>query len=276
MGLIDRNKSIVAIKGAGEMATGVAVRLKKAGFLRIFMMDIDSPRAVRRTVSFSEAIYESKSVVEGIEAVLAADIKGMHNAWAKGQVAVLVDPGWALMARVSPRVVIDAILAKKNLGTTLSDGTLVIALGPGFKAGVDVHLVIETMRGHDLGRVLDRGAALANTGIPGIIDGHSIDRVLRSPVTGIFQTHHNITDKITAEEVVGRVEGQDIVAQIDGVIRGLVRNGIEVHKGMKIGDIDPRGQVNYCYSVSEKSRAIGGAVLEAIWGSFSFAGEKGV
>ncbi len=269
MRLIDRNKSIIAIKGAGEMATGVAIRLKKAGFSRIFMMDIDRPRAVRRTVAFSEAIYESQSVVEGVEAVLAADIKGMYKAWTKGQVAVMVDPGWALIARVSPQVVIDAILAKKNLGTTLSDGVLVIALGPGFVAGVDVHRVIETMRGHDLGRVIDRGTAMANTGIPGIIGGHSVDRVLRAPVTGIFQTHHNIADKITAEEIVGRVIGQDIVAQIDGVIRGLVRNGIEVHKGMKIGDIDPRGQAEYCYSVSEKSRAIGGAVLEAILGSFS-------
>lgn len=275
MGLINRNKSIVAIKGAGEMATGVAVRLKNAGFLRIFMMDIDRPQAVRRTVSFSEAIYDSKSVVEGIEAVLVTAIEGMHEAWKKNQVAILVDPGWEFITQLSPQIVIDAIIAKANLGTTLSDGTLVIGLGPGFIAGFDVHRVIETMRGHDLGRVLDKGAAMANTGIPGNIGGHTLNRVLRSPVTGIFQTHYNITDMVTANEVVGRVEGQDVVVQIDGVIRGLIRHGVKVHKGMKIGDIDPRGRTQYCYSVSEKSRAIGGAVLEAILGSFSFASEKG-
>lgn len=273
MELIDRKKSIVAIKGAGEMATGVAVRLKNAGFSRIFMVDIDKPQAVRRGVSFSEAIYGTPSVVEGIEGVLVAEVDGMYDAWKKSRIAILVDPNWQFIMKLRPQVVIDAIIAKKNLGTTMDDGALVIGLGPGFIAGIDVHLVIETMRGHDLGRVLDKGSAMPNTGIPGNIGGYTIDRVLRSPASGIFQTQHTIADMITVDEVVARVDGQDVVAQIDGVIRGLVRDGIKVHRGMKIGDIDPRGQIQNCYTVSEKSRAIGGSVLEAIMGSFSFAGE---
>jgi len=276
MKVIDRKNSIVVIKGAGEMATGVAVRLKKSGFLRIAMLDVSRPQAVRRAVSFSEAVYASESVVEGITATLATDVKSVHEAWKKNQIAILVDPQWNFITQVSPQIVIDAIIAKKNLGTTLSDGTLVIALGPGFIAGTDAHRVIETMRGHDLGRVLESGAAIPNTGVPGTIGGHTIKRVLRSPGAGVFKTHHNIADMITADKVIGKVDGQDVVAQVDGVIRGLVRHGITVHKGMKIGDIDPRGQVQYCYSVSEKSRAIGGSVLEAILGYFDFAGEKGI
>ncbi len=274
MKVIDRKNSIVVVKGAGEVATGVAVRLKKSGFVKIAMLDIDRPHAVRRPVSFSETIYDSESVVEGIKSTLATDVTSVHEAWRKNQVAILVDPQWNFIARVRPQVVIDAIIAKKNLGTTLSDGTLVIALGPGFVAGIDAHRVIETMRGHDLGRVLESGAAIPNTGVPGTIGGHAISRVLRSPGAGVFETNHNIADMISADKVIGRVDGQDVVAQIDGVLRGLVRHGITVHKGMKLGDIDPRGQVQYCYSISEKSRAIGGAVLEAILGYFDFAGEK--
>jgi xanthine dehydrogenase accessory factor len=213
------------------------------------MMDIDKPLAVRRTVSFCEAIYDGTSVVEGIEAVFVENSDDMQAAWEKGQVAVLVDPDWALLARIRPQVVIDAIIAKTNLGTTLEDGSLVIGLGPGFTAGVD-------------------------TGIPGAIGGYTADRVLRAPVTGVFQSERNITDAVTEGDEIGAVAGQPVVAKIDGVIRGLIRPGIMVSKGMKIGDIDPRGQVEYCFSVSEKSRAIGGAVLEAILGASDFPGEK--
>jgi xanthine dehydrogenase accessory factor len=274
MGLIDRNRSIIAIKGAGEMATGVAVRLKRAGFLKIFMMDIDRPLAVRRTVSFCEAIYDGISVVEGGEAVFAEHADDMHGAWEKGQVAILVDPGWTLLTRIRPQIVIDAIIAKTNLGTTLEDAPLVIGVGPGFSAGFDVHRVIETMRGHDLGRVIDEGSAIANTGIPGSICGYTADRVIRAPLTGKFHSQRKITDVIKENDVIGTVEGQEVVAQIDGVIRGLIRQGTMVSEGMKIGDIDPRGCVEYCFSVSEKSRAIGGAVLEAILGASGFPGEK--
>lgn len=275
MGVIDRRRSTVAIKGAGEMATGVAVRLKRAGFRKIFMMDIDKPLAVRRTVSFCESIHDGTTAVEGVEAVFAKNIDDMHGAWGKGHIAVLVDPGWTLLTWIKPQVVIDAIVAKKNLGTTLKDGPLVIGLGPGFTAGGDVHKVIETMRGHDLGRVIDKGSAIADTGIPGSIGGYTADRVLRAPGKGVFHSERNITDVIVANDVIGTVDGQEVAAQIDGVIRGLIRPGTKVREGMKIGDIDPRGQVGYCFSVSEKSRAIGGAVLEAIFGASSLPGEKG-
>jgi xanthine dehydrogenase accessory factor len=267
MEVIDWNSIIVGIKGAGEMATGVAVRLKRAGFSRIFMMETEYPLAVRRTVSFCEAIHDGKSVVEGIEAVRTKDESGIFEAWEKDQIAINVDPCWTFLTRMHPQVVIDAIIAKRNLGTTLGDAALVIGLGPGFTAQVDVHRVIETMRGHDLGRVIDKGSALADTGIPGSIGGHTMDRVLRAPVTGTFHSERKITDPIKAGDRIGDVDGRKVVAEIDGVLRGLIRKGTLVRAGIKIGDIDPRGCVEYCSTVSDKSRAIGGAVLEAILGA---------
>lgn len=274
MRLIDLNRIIIGIKGAGEMATGVAVRLKCAGFSRIFMMEIESPLAVRRTVSFCEAVYDGKIVVEGVEAVRAHDSEEVKGAWEKGQIAVLVDPGWALLEHIHPQVLIDAIIAKKNLGTTLKNAPLVIGLGPGFTGGEDVHRVIETMRGHELGRVIAQGPALADTGIPGSIGGHTVDRVLRAPRSGIFQPCRKITDMISEGDVVGRVEEREVVAETGGILRGLIREGTLVREGVKIGDIDPRGLVDYCFSVSDKSRAIGGAVLEAILGASTLLKEE--
>ena len=266
---VDWRTLIVAIKGAGEMATGIAVRLKHAGFIKIFMLETSQPLAVRRTVSFCEAIHEGAAMVEGVDAVLARGVDEIHRAWHRGQVAVVIDPRWTLLPRLGPQVVIDAILAKKNLGTTMAEAPLVIGLGPGFTAGLDVHRVIETMRGHDLGQVLHRGAALANTGIPGAIGGHTIDRVLRAPVAGIFSSPHRITDSVKAGDRIGSVAGQGVVAKIDGVLRGLIREGISVHRGLKIGDIDPRGERDNCFIISDKARAIGGGVMEAILGAAS-------
>jgi xanthine dehydrogenase accessory factor len=274
MGPIDWSRTIVGIKGGGEMATGIAVRLKRAGFARIFMMEIEHPLAVRRMVSFSEAIHDTKTVVEDVEAVRAQNKEDIITAWEEGQLAVLVDPEWIILEEMQTRVLIDATVAKKNLGTTIEDAPLVIGLGPGFTASVDVHKVIETMRGHDLGRVIEKGSALANTGIPGDIGGHTVDRVLRAPAGGVFHSEHKITDRIRAGDVVCSVAGKGVVAKIDGVVRGLIREGTQVHGGVKIGDIDPRGRVEYCSTVSEKSRAIGGSVLEAILGASCFMGEK--
>jgi xanthine dehydrogenase accessory factor len=265
---------IIGIKGAGEMATGVAVRLKRAGFSRIFMMEIEGPIAVRRTVSFCEAIYDGTAVVEEAAAVLTQDKDDIFDAWEKGKIAILADPSWAILPIIRPTVVIDAIIAKRNLGTTLGEAPLVIGLGPGFTAQVDVHRVIETMRGHDLGRVIDKGVAQANTGIPEAVNGHTVGRVLRAPTTGTFHSPFQITDRIKAGDVVGNVAGQEVVANIDGVIRGLIREGTMVRERMKIGDIDPRGRVEYCSTVSDKSRAIGGAVLEAIPGASGIWGER--
>jgi len=260
-------KTIIGIKGAGEMATGVAVRLSRAGFSRIFMMEIESPMAVRRGVSFSEAIHDGRAVVETIEAVRVQGKEGITAAWGRGQLAVLVDPEWTVLEEVQTGVLIDATIAKRNLGTRMEDAPLVIGLGPGFTASVDVDRVVETMRGHDMGRVIENGSTQANTGVPGNIGGYTVERVLRAPADGIFQTEHKITDPVKAGEVVCSVAGKEVAAKISGIVRGLIREGTVVSEGTKIGDIDPRANVTYCSTVSEKSRAIGGAVLEAILGA---------
>lgn len=274
MAPVHRKNTIVGIKGAGEMATGVAIRLKRSGFSRIFMMEIEHPLAVRRTVSFSEAIHDGNSIVERVESVKAQNKADIFDAWKKGRIPVLIDPLWRMLQRLQAHVVVDAIIAKRNLGTTIGDAPLVIGLGPGFTAPVDVHRVIETMRGHDLGRVIDKGSAGANTGIPGSIGGYTVQRVLRAPATGLFHSDLTITDSVRAGDRIGHVENRGVQAEIDGVIRGLIRSGSFVSQGVKIGDIDPRGRVEYCYTVSDKSRAIGGAVLEAILGACDTLGQR--
>lgn len=254
----------IVIKGAGEMATGVAVRLRRAGFGRLVMLEVPAPTAVRRAVSFCEAVYDGRQEVEGIAAVRLDDAAGLERAWADGAVPILVDPEWTLLSSLRPEVSVDAVLAKKNLGTRLDEAPLVIALGPGFIAGMDAHYVIETNRGHDLGRVLDRGAAEPNTGVPGIVGGFGLERVLRSPAAGRVEGCREIGDAVKAGEVVCRVGGADVPARLDGVLRGLVRDGLEVGVGFKLGDVDSRGKREYCFTVSEKARALGGAVLEAV------------
>lgn len=264
MGEISLQDIMVSIKGAGEMASGVAWRLWQANIRRIFMLEIPQPLAVRRKVSFCEAIYDSRMEVDGVPACRVESGADIYRAWDKGCIAVSVDPRWKLIAEMAPQVVIDAILAKKNLGTGMNEAPLVIGLGPGFTAVEDVHLVIETNRGHNLGRVLVSGAAEENTGIPGEIGGYAQERVLRSPGAGIFQTSGKIGDMVRRGEPVGDVGGRQVFAGVNGVIRGLLREGTEVDQGAKLGDIDPRGEADYCYTVSDKALAIGGAALEAI------------
>ncbi|WP_245695008.1 selenium-dependent molybdenum cofactor biosynthesis protein YqeB [Desulforhopalus singaporensis] len=269
MNSIDLSGFTIAFKGAGEMASGVAVRLQRAGFRRIVMLELDAPVAVRRHVSFCEAVYDGSCMVEDIAGVVADSPESMEKAWGNGQVAVVVDPGWELLGKVGPDVVIDATLAKKNLGTTVDEAPLVVGLGPGFTAPIDVHRVIETNRGHDLGRIIAKGSAEPNTGIPGNIGGYTVERVLRAPADGKFSSLCTIGDQVKRGEGIGEVDGTIVVAPIDGVLRGLIRSGTAVKSGLKIGDIDPRGKVEYCRTVSEKSRAIGGAVLEAILSYFA-------
>jgi xanthine dehydrogenase accessory factor len=254
----------VGIKGAGEMATGIAWRLWQANIRSIFMLEIPQPLAVRREVSFCEAVYEESKSVDGVTAVLAKGIEDLRRAWAEGRIAVLVDPCWETVGRVGPQVVIDAILAKTNLGTTMKEAPLVIGIGPGFHAGNDVHTVIETNRGHNLGRLVFSGSAEANTGIPGEIGGYTTERVLRAPRDGIFRAKRRIGEMVRRGDIVGDVAGEELPAGIDGMIRGLLRDGIEVRWDTKLGDIDPRGKRDYCFTVSDKSLCIGGAALEAI------------
>ena len=255
---------IIAIKGAGEMATGVAWRLFQSNFRNIFMMEIENPIAVRRQVSFCEAIHDEKIIVEGVEAIKIFQPGNIGTAWDSTRIPVVVDPDWKFIKAIRPHVVIDAIIAKKNLGTNLSEASLVIGLGPGFKAGRDVHMVIETNRGHNLGRVILDGCAEPNTGTPGNINGYTKERVLRSPCSGIFKSSLTIGSIVKQNDVVGDVDGKPVVAQIYGVIRGQIRNNTMVKEHLKIGDIDPRGNRQHCTTISEKARAIGGSVLEAI------------
>ena len=251
------------IRGAGDLATGIALRLHRAG-ISVVMADIAEPTCIRRTVAFSEAIRCGSACVEDVRASLGATPDELRAIMEQGEIAVAVDPGAELVADLAPDAVVDAILAKRNLGTTMDMAPIVIGVGPGFTAGEDCHAAVETKRGHYLGRVLYTGSPIANTGVPGIIAGVGAKRVLRSPADGPFECVREIGDIVTAGEVVGRVAGEPMLATIDGVLRGLLAPGVPAFKGMKAGDIDPRGDASFVKTVSDKATAVGGGVLEAL------------
>jgi xanthine dehydrogenase accessory factor len=259
---------MIIIKGAGDLASGIALRLFHAGFT-IGMTEIAQPLAVRRTVSFCRAVYEGQAQVEDAAAVLVRNDAEMREVLTRKQIPVFVDPAAEAVQRLKPAALIDAIMAKKNTGVALTDAPVVIGIGPGFTAGLDCHAVIETMRGHTLGRVITQGSALANTGVPGNIAGYTLERLLVSGADGIFQGKAEIGDMIQKGDIVAVVRAETgktvpIHAEIDGVLRGILPSGIAVRKGMKAGDIDPRCAVSHCYTVSDKALAIAGGVLEAL------------
>lgn len=260
---------LVWIKGAGDLATGVAYRLWHAGF-PVYLSELPEPLCVRRTVCFAEAVVEGRHSVEDLTAVRVSDEAGVEEALAQGLLPVAVDPDGQLGRRLGPVAVVDAILAKRNTGTSLADAPVVVALGPGFTAGVDCHAVVETERGHRLGRVYYSGSAAPDTGIPGEMAGVKGPRVLRAPVAGRFSGAAAIGSLVVPGQVLGEVfpagggAASPVTAQIGGVLRGLIRSGIQVEAGLKIGDIDPTGEVERCFTVSDKSLSIGGGVLEAI------------
>ena len=262
--MIPFDEIIIAIKGAGEMASAVAWRLYMSNFRKILMLETDYPLAVRREVSFCEAVHEGEKEVEKVRAVRVQNPDEIKPCWEKNEIAVVVDPHWQTLEAIQPEVVVDAVLAKKNLGTHMNEAPLVIGLGPGFYAGKDVHLVIETHRGHNLGIIITSGEAEPNTGIPGAIGGFTEERVLRAPGAGQFLSVRNIGDCVKKNEFLGSVAGVEVRSPIDGVLRGLIRPNSQVTQGLKIGDIDPRGEVRYCFTISDKARAIGGSVLEAV------------
>jgi xanthine dehydrogenase accessory factor len=257
------SKLVVLIRGGGEMATGVAHRLFHSGFL-VCLTEIPEPLAVRREVSFCEAIHEGQKMVEGVKAIKVEGEAKVYQAWTEGLIPILVDPECQVRRKLNPDVIIDAILAKANTGTQFNDAPLVIGLGPGFRAGEDVHLVVETNRGHNLGRVIERGQAEPNTGVPGDIGGYTWERVLRAPCTGRFLGRKKIGDRVEKGEIVAEVETLPVCSQISGVLRGLLRDGGRAEKDMKVGDVDPRAAREHCFTISDKARAIGGGVLEAI------------
>ncbi|MBY6836598.1 EF2563 family selenium-dependent molybdenum hydroxylase system protein [Clostridium botulinum] len=254
---------MIVIKGAGDLATGVATRLKKCGF-NIVMTEISQPTTVRRTVAFSQVVYDEKVEVEGITAVLASNKDDINKIVEEGNVAVLVDEKAKIIDEIKPEIIIDAIIAKKNLGTKIDDANIVIALGPGFTAGIDCHCVIETKRGHYLGKAIYKGSAIPNTGVPGEVGGFSKERIIRAITDGKILPVSKIGDYVKKGDIVAYVNETPVLAKLDGIVRGMLQKDVSVFKGMKSGDIDPRCEKNHCFTISDKARSIGGGVLEAI------------
>lgn len=253
----------VLVRGGGEMASGIVHRLNRC-HMRVLITEVAAPTTVRRTVAFAEAVFTGRHAIEGVEAVRVSSPEEAYRVWESEGIPLFVDPDAKVREALRPEVLVDAILAKKNTGTDKSHAPLVIGVGPGFKAGLNVHAVVESNRGHNLGRVLWEGEAEQDTGIPAPVGGYSEERVLRVPQKGLFKALHEIGDLVQAGDLVGQVNGYPVRAQIQGVLRGLLKDGILVEEGMKAGDIDPRGEREYCYLISDKARAIAGGVLEAI------------
>ena len=256
------------IRGAGDLATGIALRFFRSGF-DVIMSDIAVPTTVRRTVAFSPAIYEGEAIVEGISGKFCDNISEIDSIIESGAIPIIVDPSGDIMREYKPEVIVDAIIAKTNIGTGINDAKIVIGVGPGFEAGVDCHAVVETKRGHNLGRVIWSGSAYPNTGVPGNIGGYTVERIIRATADGIFKANVSIGDSVKAGDLVAYCDKTPVYAGIDGIVRGLLQDGVKVKTGMKSGDVDPRAQKDYCFSVSDKARAIGGGVLEAVLGLMS-------
>ena len=254
---------MILIKGAGDLATGIAYRLKKSGF-DIVMTEIDKPTTVRRTVAFSQAVFDNEIVIEGIKGVKVNNINEIYKEINQGNIPIIIDEKAEIIKELRPDVVVDAIIAKKNLGTNIKDAPIVIGVGPGFEAKVDCHLVVETKRGHYLGKVIEEGSAIPNTGVPGNIGGYTKERIIRASSNGKIKPVVSIGDFVKKGDVVAYVDGVEVLAQIYGIVRGMLQEGIEVFKGMKSGDIDPRCEKDHCFTISDKARSIGGGVLEAI------------
>ena len=261
-------KNLIIVRGGGDLATGTIYKLKKSGF-PVLILEVPNPSAIRRNVSFCEAVYQGTQTVEDMTCYLVESVEQAEQFINEGKLCVLVDPMGESIARLKPLAVIDAILAKKNLGTNRNMAPITLALGPGFVAGEDVDAVIETKRGHNLGRVLWEGAAAPNTGIPGVIGGYGKERVIHCPAKGILRNVKKITDTVSRGEVIAVVETEDgnvpVEATLDGILRGLIRDGYPVHVGFKMADIDPRAEeYENCFTISDKARCIAGGVLEAL------------
>ena len=297
----ERKKPLVIVRGAGDISTGTIHRLFRAGF-ELLVLEAEKPSAIRRKVSFSEAVYDGRATVEGAMAVRIGSAEEAARCRADGHIPLIVDPEGDSIALLKPDVVVDAILAKRNLGTRMDMAPLTIGLGPGFEAGRDVHFVIETMRGHDLGRIISKGSAAPNTGIPGTVGGYGRERVIRAPGAGIFRDGKDIGSFVRAGEVIGRIEvpgsatgavgttGAEVPGSgmeafettgaetpgsgagtvevrtvLTGVLRGIIRDGYPVTEGFKLADVDPRREEQKnCFTISDKARCIAGSVLELV------------
>ena len=286
---MENEKPIAIIRGGGDLGTGAALRLHRAGW-RVLIAELAKPLAIRRAVALASAIYDGSIEVEGVIARRIDDAVEIDQVWSRDQVPVIVDPDCSIAARLNPMVLIDAIMLKRNTGTQMTAAPIVVALGPGFTAGIDCHAVIETNRGHNLGRVYYYGSAEPDTGTPGNLGGQDSQRALRAPIEGVFYAQRKIGDHVRAGEMIGRVItvdvsltdsaarrlaltdrdasqplGMIVKTRIDGVVRGILHDGLIVLAKAKVADIDPRGEVSYCFTVSDKSWAVGGGVLEAVF-----------
>lgn len=265
---IKNMENLVIVRGGGDIATGTINRLYQCGF-KVLVLEVAAPSAIRRNVAFSEAVYQGEQKVEDATCFLAENIEDAVTMLNEGKLVMLVDPEGASIRKLQPMAVVDAILAKKNLGTNKGMADITVALGPGFEAGKDVDAVIETKRGHSLGRVIYQGKAIKNTGIPGMIGGYTKERVIHSPAEGRLRNVKKITDIVKQGDIIARIEtgkkSIPVEATIDGLLRGLIRDGYPVTKGFKIADIDPRiDEYDNCFTISDKARCIAGGVLEAI------------
>lgn len=261
-------KDLIIVRGGGDIATGIIYKLYQCGF-SVLVLETNKPSAIRRNVAYSEAVYQGQQKVEDVICYLAENLENAKDLLEQKKLTMLIDPKGESIQSLKPIAVVDAILAKRNLGTTKNMAGIVIGVGPGFEAGKDVHAVIETMRGHRLGRIIYDGAAIKNTGIPGMIGGYAKERVIYSPVKGTLHTIRQIADVVKKGEVIAYVENQKekrfVYATIDGILRGLLPDGYEVTEGFKMADIDPRiDEYENCFLISEKARCIAGGVLEAI------------
>lgn len=257
-------KNLIIVRGGGDLATGVIHRLYKCGY-QVLILESKNPTAIRRMVSFSEAIYDGEAFVEGVLARRVTNFDECKIAWAHKEIPIIADETGELISELKPSVVIDAIIAKRNIGTNKEMAPLTIALGPGFTAGYDVDYVIETKRGHRLGTIIDDGEAAPNSGIPGLIGGFGKERVIHSPESGIIKTFCKIGDIVEKGQVIAEIDETKVTATITGVLRGILRDDMMVPKGMKMADIDPRKEEkDNCYSISDKARCLSGSVIEVL------------
>lgn len=259
-----KKNNVIIVRGGGDIASGIIHRLYRCGY-RVLILETKKPSAIRRMVSFCEAVYDGEAFVEGVLSHRSESIDECEEIWKAGEIPLLIDEMASYVGQIRPAAVVDAILAKRNLGTRMDMAPVTIGLGPGFEAGYDVHFVVETMRGHCLGRIIEEGYALPNTGIPGTVGGVSKERVIHSPASGVFCGKAKIADFVEQGQEIAIVGEIPVKASITGVLRGLIRDGYEVFRGMKIADIDPRKeQKQNCYSISDKARCIAGSVVEIL------------
>lgn len=258
------HKTTLIVRGGGDLASGTIHRLHECGY-RVLVLECRKPSAIRRKVSFGEAVFDGMSCVEGVTGRLINNVSECQKVWDNGEIPIFIDETGESTKKIKPDALIDAILAKKNLGTTKNMAPLTIALGPGFEAGVDVDFVIETQRGHNLGRVIREGTAAPNTGIPGVIAGYGKERVIHSPAAGIMHNCSQIGDIVEKDQIIAMVDTTPVYASLTGVLRGIIRDGYRVPLGMKIADIDPRKeQKKNCDTISDKARCIAGSVVEVL------------